>query len=64
MADTEICPRCGARFECGMKAGRQRCWCGELPALKAVGEDPAAKASCYCPTCLKELLERQAQPST
>jgi hypothetical protein len=63
MADAETCPRCGARFECGMKAGRKRCWCADLPALQRAGGDDAAPPSCYCPACLKELLEIQAQES-
>jgi len=32
-----------------MEAGREYCWCADLPALEAV---PAAGAGCYCPECL------------
>jgi hypothetical protein len=60
MPDADVCPRCGARFTCGMKAGEQRCWCAELPRLTA---NPELRKSCFCPDCLKELLQREAQAS-
>ncbi|MBK9594968.1 MAG: cysteine-rich CWC family protein [Rhodocyclales bacterium] len=47
------CPGCGRTFMCGMEAGREYCWCADLPALEAV---PAAGAGCYCPECLKRML--------
>jgi len=50
--ENSTCPRCGGAFECGMKAGAERCWCAELPALAA----PDLKASCYCPRCLREMI--------
>lgn len=49
-----ICPRCAAVFVCG--AGQASCWCAELPALLKVPDAPAA---CYCPDCLRQLLEAQ-----
>lgn len=49
-----ICPGCGTRFGCGMKAGEKRCWCADLPPLLTV---PAGKeAGCYCPACLARML--------
>jgi hypothetical protein len=36
-----------------MKAGWERCWCADLPAL---GMPPAAGTGCYCPECLKKML--------
>lgn len=51
-----VCPRCGDAFGCGAKAGLAHCWCVELPALAA----PDLSASCYCPRCLKEVLEERA----
>ncbi len=53
---TDSCPRCGARFACGMATGR--CWCAALPLLAPLpaGLPPA----CLCPACLKELSMRQA----
>lgn len=45
------CARCGATFECGLKAGVERCWCAERPAVPI---DPAL-AGCLCPRCLTEL---------
>lgn len=44
----EACARCGATFECGMKAGTPRCWCADAPAVPI---DPAL-AGCLCPRCL------------
>lgn len=52
------CPRCGARFGCGVNAAT--CWCVNLEALSdpAPAKDGAA-ASCYCERCLRELLAAQ-----
>ena len=52
----DACPRCGARFACGMASGR--CWCAELPPLTPLpdGLPPA----CLCPACLRELAASQA----
>jgi hypothetical protein len=53
----QACARCGATFECGMKAGVERCWCAELPPIAP----DAALAGCFCPRCLKALgVERGA----
>lgn len=48
------CPRCGAAFTCGMQAGEPVCWCAVLPPLSTV---PDEGAGCYCPACLKAMLE-------
>jgi hypothetical protein len=50
------CPRCGARFECGM-GGAGPCWCADYPRVMPV---PQANAGCYCPACLAELTAQQA----
>jgi hypothetical protein len=50
-AEDAVCARCGASFECGMKAGVERCWCAELPPVAP----DAALAGCLCPRCLKEI---------
>jgi len=47
----DACARCGATFECGMKAGVERCWCADLPPIAP----DVALAGCLCPRCLKEL---------
>ncbi|HKW37530.1 MAG TPA: cysteine-rich CWC family protein [Burkholderiales bacterium] len=47
-AERGRCPGCGAGFECGMLAGRERWWCEGLPSLP----DPVAGSPCYCPRCL------------
>jgi uncharacterized protein (TIGR00290 family) len=46
----DACARCGATFECGMKAGVERCWCADLPPIAPT----AASATCLCPRCLRE----------
>lgn len=48
------CLRCGAAFTCGMQAGEPVCWCAALPPLSTV---PDEGAQCYCPACLKAMLE-------
>jgi uncharacterized protein (TIGR00290 family) len=45
----QACARCGAMFECGMKAGVERCWCADSPPIAI---DPAL-AGCLCPRCLR-----------
>ncbi|HXZ55794.1 MAG TPA: cysteine-rich CWC family protein [Burkholderiales bacterium] len=54
-ASATRCPGCGAEFECGMQAGRERCWCEDFPPLP----NPEGDA-CYCPRCL-ELRARSAR---
>ena len=46
----EACARCGATFECGMKAGVEHCWCADLPPIAP----SAAFTSCLCPRCLRD----------
>jgi uncharacterized protein (TIGR00290 family) len=48
---SDRCARCGAPFECGMRAGLAECWCAKLPPVKPSD----AAAGCYCPRCLSEL---------
>jgi uncharacterized protein (TIGR00290 family) len=52
----EACARCGATFECGMKAGVEHCWCADLPRVPI---DPAL-AGCLCPRCLRALAGAKA----
>lgn len=54
----DVCPGCGRRFECGMRAGRQSCWCAALPSVPIV----AAKA-CFCPECLARRVAEAARLS-
>jgi hypothetical protein len=51
----EACARCGAAFECGMKAGAERCWCADFPPVRP----DQALGGCLCPGCLEELLRQQ-----
>jgi uncharacterized protein (TIGR00290 family) len=51
---SERCARCGAAFECGMKAGNDRCWCADSPAVMP---EPAL-TGCLCPRCLRTLRAR------
>ncbi|HLB15074.1 MAG TPA: cysteine-rich CWC family protein [Burkholderiales bacterium] len=51
----DVCARCGATFECGMKAGVERCWCADLPRIAPDG----TLAGCLCPRCLKEQVAQR-----
>jgi len=55
-AATDACARCGAPFQCGMRAGLAECWCAKLPPVAP----PDATAGCYCPRCLGEVSRDQA----
>ncbi|MDX1374500.1 MAG: cysteine-rich CWC family protein [Burkholderiales bacterium] len=48
------CARCGRNFTCAMAAGRERCWCVELPPL-----EPIPGSGCLCPDCLRAALAAQ-----
>ncbi|RPH60759.1 MAG: hypothetical protein EHM83_13980 [Burkholderiales bacterium] len=54
----DTCPRCGARFACGIDTGR--CWCASLPALAAL--PPDLPAACLCPACLDALIRQASLP--
>lgn len=63
-----VCTRCGAVFTCGMAdagAGGAPCWCTALPALPAsayvTAPGAADGASCFCPGCLRALLDAQRE---
>jgi hypothetical protein len=44
------CSRCSTPFECGIAAGRSRCWCFDLPVVAVHDAD----AGCVCPGCLAD----------
>ena len=44
-----ICVHCGTKFNCGAPAGKDRCWCMDLPNLRG-GFD--LSGVCVCPDCL------------
>ncbi len=55
------CVQCGASFRCGMVDGpaSEPCWCIALPPLPAALLATATAADrCFCPDCLKALLDR------
>ena len=52
----EACARCGATFECGMKAGVEHCWCADLPPIAP----STAFTSCLCPRCLRDEIATRA----
>jgi hypothetical protein len=66
LANTSVCPRCGADLRCGMVAGDAECWCVQLPHVMPV---PSARpvsalpdnsaASCFCPVCLKQITDER-----
>jgi hypothetical protein len=45
-----VCSQCDAPFECGIAAGRSRCWCFDLPVVAVYDSD----AGCVCPRCLAD----------
>jgi hypothetical protein len=52
----QACSACGARFECGMLAGKEKCWCAELPPLMPVQN---VAGGCLCPSCLRQEIDRR-----
>ena len=44
-----ICEHCGTKFNCGAPAGKDCCWCMDLPNLRG-GFDLGG--ACVCPDCL------------
>ena len=50
------CPKCGGPLECGMKAGKEHCWCKDLPQVMPVTEKDS---SCLCRKCLEEEIALQ-----
>lgn len=59
------CEKCGKAFECGMAdaGAASPCWCVALPPLPKdrLGRDAAG---CYCPACLKQLLDECSASAT
>jgi len=53
-ARLKLCSGCGVNFFCGPQAGKDHCWCDELPALPP---SPAPGADCLCPVCLAKAIE-------
>lgn len=47
------CPKCGGPLECGMKAGKESCWCADLPKVMPLKDKDAA---CLCRKCLEEAI--------
>jgi hypothetical protein len=50
------CGKCGSAFVCGMAAGAEHCWCADLPPLMPLAD---TAAGCYCPACLRVMLDSQ-----
>jgi len=69
LADTSVCPRCGAGLRCGMVAGDAECWCVQLPHVMPVPAERPPQAegnapSCFCPACLKLITDERSRIST
>ncbi len=47
------CSNCGLSFGCGPSAGKESCWCEDLPHVSLVG---AAEQDCLCPECLRQAI--------
>jgi len=57
--EEKICPGCSDRLECGRAAGKDHCWCADLPRIMPV---PEVGTGCYCPRCLDgQIRARQEQ---
>ena len=52
------CPRCGEEVACGMNNPEQACWCTQFPGVLPVPEP--GTASCYCPSCLPQVIAEEA----
>src|SRR5712691_7620964 len=52
------CSNCGLSFGCGPSAGKERCWCEDLPRVSLVG---AAEQDCLCPECLSQAIAKLPQ---
>jgi hypothetical protein len=59
--ERKICPGCGEGLDCGRAAGRDRCWCADLPRIMPV---PEIGAGCYCPKCLEREIQRRQERDT
>ena len=53
----KTCERCGKQFGCDREAGKDHCWCQDLPPVLPVD---AAK-SCLCPDCLKAAVAEKTK---
>ena len=57
-AETVLCPRCEAGFECG--ANSSRCWCAGVMLDDKVRADMAGfYKGCLCPGCLQFIEENR-----
>jgi ribosomal protein L34E len=48
------CDLCGKPMQCGIVAGKNGCWCAQLPQVIPVSDNPHAK--CLCPQCLMDQI--------
>ena len=57
------CSLCRAALTCGPEAGRDACWCDDLPPGSFVAREVQG---CLCPTCLAEAISnsKPTQPGT
>jgi len=49
------CSNCGLSFGCGPSAGKESCWCEELPHVSLVA---TADQDCLCPACLGQAIAK------
>jgi len=55
-SDTDVCPRCGGGFHCGMNDDDARCACTTITLGTAtLAELRTQYATCLCLRCLAEL---------
>jgi hypothetical protein len=60
--ELKTCPKCQAKFECGLAKGQETCWCFDCPRIMPVVEN----AACLCPECLRKEIARalETEPRT
>jgi hypothetical protein len=57
--DNQTCSACNALFCCDVLAGKDDCWCFQIPAIDI--QQLNSLKGCLCPDCLKE---KSHQPIT
>jgi hypothetical protein len=56
----DLCPECGAKVHCARLAGKNNCWCDELPHVMPM-KDPGT--ACLCKTCLDKKIAKHQPPA-
>ena len=52
------CQKCGEEFFCGADSADRSCWCLGFANIMPV-PDQSENASCWCESCLKEIISKK-----